>query len=408
MTKLNTTAIAFIFFFTAISGQTKYEKGYFIDNSDNRVECLIENLDWRNNPTKFQYRLDENSTIKTADLNSTKEFEIFKNSKYIRATVQIDQSSSNTDELSFDRNPDFKTETVFLKVIVEGSASLYKYAESSILKYFFNLNEGDIKALTYKTYRTGQTGISKNEMYKMQLLNELKCDDLTQSSFQNLQYSRSSLSKLFIKYNSCVNSDSKDYNFKKKYDAINLSIRPRVNNSSASIVDFGGTTARNKNTEFDSEIGFGIGLEFEYIMPFNNNKWSLFVEPTLFNYKTETSVDVIINGQIIEESVREVDYKSIEFPIGVRHYLFLNDDTNLFLNVAFVIESNSKKSSITFSNDSDVPLNSIVTYWAGGVGVKYKKFSLETRFISTRGITTLNGLGTDLKSMSFIVGYTFL
>ena len=36
--------------------QIIFENGYFIDESNNRIECLIKNIDWKNNPTEFEYK----------------------------------------------------------------------------------------------------------------------------------------------------------------------------------------------------------------------------------------------------------------------------------------------------------------------------------------------------------------
>ena len=37
--------------------QIKFENGYFINNSDEKIECLIKNKDWDDNPVKFNYKL---------------------------------------------------------------------------------------------------------------------------------------------------------------------------------------------------------------------------------------------------------------------------------------------------------------------------------------------------------------
>ena len=42
-----------------LQAQTKFEKGYFVDNSGQRTEVLIKNLDWKNNPTEFEFKKNE-------------------------------------------------------------------------------------------------------------------------------------------------------------------------------------------------------------------------------------------------------------------------------------------------------------------------------------------------------------
>ena len=58
--------------------QISFEKGYYINNSYQKTNCLIKNIDWKNNPT--------------------------------------DRSSEIMDDLNNDKNPTFKEEKLFLKV----------------------------------------------------------------------------------------------------------------------------------------------------------------------------------------------------------------------------------------------------------------------------------------------------
>ena len=34
-----------------VYSQISLEEGYYIDNSNQKINCLIKNLDWKNNPT---------------------------------------------------------------------------------------------------------------------------------------------------------------------------------------------------------------------------------------------------------------------------------------------------------------------------------------------------------------------
>ncbi len=97
------------------SAQINFEKGYFINNSGDKTECLIKNIDWKNNPTEFLYKLLENDTPKTATIEMVKEFGINNISKYSRANVNIDRSSEMADKLSTNKSPVFNEEQLFLK-----------------------------------------------------------------------------------------------------------------------------------------------------------------------------------------------------------------------------------------------------------------------------------------------------
>ena len=64
-----------------------------INESNQRIECLIKNIGWINNPTMFEYRLSQNGTIQKATIQIVKEFGINNVSKYIRVKTNIDRSS---------------------------------------------------------------------------------------------------------------------------------------------------------------------------------------------------------------------------------------------------------------------------------------------------------------------------
>jgi len=68
--------------------QVAFENGYFIDPTNKKTDCLIENLDWKNTPLNFRYKLPGSDDIITADLKAIKEFAIHGQSKYIRTLVK--------------------------------------------------------------------------------------------------------------------------------------------------------------------------------------------------------------------------------------------------------------------------------------------------------------------------------
>src|SRR5690606_21684320 len=79
--------------------QISFEKGYYIDNNDQRINCLIKNVDWKDNPTEFEYKLSENSAPEKASIKLVKEFGVDNISRYIRTTVNIDKSIDNVNSV---------------------------------------------------------------------------------------------------------------------------------------------------------------------------------------------------------------------------------------------------------------------------------------------------------------------
>ncbi|MCD8541001.1 MAG: hypothetical protein LRY55_15520, partial [Leadbetterella sp.] len=120
------------------NAQITYEKGYFVDNDGRKKNCLIRNVEWLNNPVKFEYKLTENAEKQVAVIDSVAEFGSEGSFKYIRRYAVIDTSSTtNLKFASVNRNPEYRS-SGFLKVLEEGDASLYTYRFGVETRYFYS------------------------------------------------------------------------------------------------------------------------------------------------------------------------------------------------------------------------------------------------------------------------------
>ncbi len=391
--------------------QIKFEKGYFINNANKKIACFIKNIDWRNNPTAFEYKLSNNEKPKIGNIINVKEFGVYGYSKYKRFVVDIDRSSNKLSELSNIRTLSFKEETIFLKVLIEGDADLFLYENNSLRRYFYKTKKIKIEQLAFKQFYNKDGDIQKNERFKQQLWINLTCDGVSKKGIQNMGYNEVDLTKLFSRYNQCSDKNYVNKDTQKKRDLFNLTLRPGISQTKLLIDNL--TYISNFydrveffKTEFDNKFVFRFGIEAEFIMPFNKNKWAIFIEPTYKSYKTEKKQNQQIN--LIETRVKnvKVDYKYIELPIGVRYYFFLNKKSKIFINGAYVINH-----SINSVIDDDTLYTFNIKANANfvfGLGYNYNnKFSLEIRAATNRGLLRDNlSWYTKYKSTSIIVGYT--
>ena len=372
--------------------QISFEKGYFIDNSGKKIECLIENVDWKNNPTEFKYKLSDNSKSKKATIAMVKEFNIQNFSKYVRSNVEIDRSSSLLNELSSIRNPVFKEEKLFLKILVEDKYNLYYYEEGNLIRFFYSKNDPNvIEQLIFKNYLTAKNFRAENNQFRQQILNDLKCNSITSKNIEKTKYDKEYLTLVFIQYNQCLDSEFINYYEKEKRDLFNFNLRPGLNISSLSVTNQVNTF---REVDFGNKFGFRFGVEGEIIMPFNRSKWAIVVEPTYQQFKSEQ-----------ESPNSVVDYKSIEIPLGIRHYFFLNENSKFFVNGSYVID-NVLNSKISFSN-SDIEITKS-TNLAFGLGYKqHDKYSLELRYQTSRNILgSFVFYNSDYNTLSIIFGYS--
>lgn len=399
----------FLIIYTNCFSQINFEKGSFITNADQKVECFIKNIDWKNTPDSFKYRLTENSEILTENISAVKEFQVENQVKYVRKKVKMDRSSNNINDinLGYDRNPTFKEEVVFLKLLVDGNTQLFSYNDETTKKFFYGRNYENIEQLVYKVYfgSQSQIGIRYNTLYKSQLENLFECESFNEKQIQNVEYAEGSLSRIFIKYNKCIDpqAQTQQINTTKK-DFFNLSLRPHLNNSSLDLVN----TYGNYAIGLDKKITFGLGLEAEFVLPYNKGKWAIILEPTYQYYKAKnTAPNTSISGGTL---TADVDYKSVEVPIGLRHYFFLNDNSRIFANISYILDLSLSSEIVVTRAD-----NSVFTQFepsnrsniAFGIGYKYKKYCAEFRMQTKRNIIDgLDSWDADYKTVSLIFGYT--
>ena len=88
--------------------------------------------------------------------------------------------------------------------------------------------------------------------------------------------------------------------------------------------------------------------------------------------------------------IANVDYSSIEFPVGLRHYLFLSNNSKVFINASYIFDLSSK-SSIEFTRNDGSNLDSIEIETRSNlaIGIGYKqndRYSLEVRYQTNREI----------------------
>ncbi len=397
-------------------GQIKFEKGYFIDNNGVKTECFIKNRDWSTNPTTFKYKVTLDSDSKTKTIQQVQEFGILEQSTYRRFEVSVDRSADKINELGSDPEPQYTKETLFLRVLVDGDAVLYGYAESDFVRFFYSVKDAKVKQLIHKKYLAKEGGVAKNNQFRRQLWSDLRCENIQMREVQHLDYYKRELTKYFIKYNTCLNPDFKVIEKKKKAsERFNISIRPGIHQSRLTLDD-SSVSPFTKEVDFGNDQSFRMGLEIAYILPFNKGKWLVFIEPTYQSYKVdEREVDFLPSSVVVASSTTaSAEYKSLELPIGIRHNLFINDHSKIFLNGGFVFDFplDSKVDLIVDIERGDnfnVIDNEITSSssFAFGIGYQYKKYSIELRHRSNRDLF-VEDINTTSKyqTTALIFGYT--
>ncbi|WP_223606778.1 outer membrane beta-barrel protein [Chryseobacterium sp. OSA05B] len=393
-----------------LSAQNNFEKGYVINNDGSKVEGLIKNMDWNRSPSQIEFKQDNSASSKLLSVDVIKEFEVEGKAKYVRSEVDIDMSSDDINSLDDDEKPSFTKKTAFLKVIVEGEYTLYGYSNENVKRFFYQ-QEGKTEPLVFKRYMISGSNVAKNNTYMRQLQALSNCENIKASQISGLEYRESDLKDIFIKFNTCKNGDYKSFEKKTSNSFFHVSVRPGVNFSSLDLTN--GKGADIFGSDFGSQTNFRIGVELEYVMPFNNNKWAIILEPT-YQYFKKTEKDVpttTILGETVANRA-SIKYSSIEVPIGVRYYAFLNEKSKFFFNASFIFDVPVGESEAVFERyqfaAEKIKIGSS-TNFGFGVGYKYNdRFSVELNMHTKRNLfgSDSSVRTADYKNFSVILGYT--
>ncbi|WP_152286086.1 outer membrane beta-barrel protein [Flavicella marina] len=375
-----------LFFITIKSiAQIEFQQGYFVTEKGEKKECLIKNEYWDFCPSEFTYKNSEEGQELLRKIENTKEFRIDNALWYVKHTIDIDQSSNKTSELTTSKHPDFKEETVFLKVLVFGKITLFEYKNQSFTRYFYKTDDSATQQLVYKKY-IQNSDIITNQAYKQHLLNTFDCENVTKNDIVKTKYRHNSIVKLFETYNTCFNSSATIFKNKEKSKLIYLSLRPGL-----SLVNQSYTISESPNEpgNFTGKPNYRFGVELSLVLNRMKNI-ALILEPTIQQYTNSNST--LIEGIYFNYDIPanyNVNYTSIEIPIGIRYYFKSIEQKGLFVNaqVGFDISISNSNLSVDYVDVIGTDINkthefdSYSSLFTFGAGYKLNgKMSLELRY----------------------------
>jgi hypothetical protein len=381
-----------LLFFVPAYSQIRFEKAYFIDNEGKRTECHIRDSDWANNPTSFKYKLTSNEEFGEASVEDVREFGIENGPVYIREKANVDESPVILHLLSSRRAPEYVEKVIFLKKVVSGPATLYVYRSAGITQFYYQLNGGRIIPLVYKRYLNDDGKVASNFGFRQELINALHCGDISANRVARLNYTETDMESYFNRYNACVSPGVQPSRKTVGRETFNLRITP-----GAELIMMKGEkfTRFSDGAKKHNAISGRLGVQAEYILPFNKNKWGLLAEPSLQYY------DIPLNLLGLKMNA---NYWSVELPVGVRHYFFLPDNARLFVNGQAVFHLASWQSAAS-RREREMEMRSRAGFMVGA-GVSKGKWSGEMRYSSPRnGFASYVNIDVKHTKLMLILGY---
>jgi hypothetical protein len=318
-----------------IHSQVKFEKGYYISDDNIRTECFMRNTDHFSNPTSFLFKINEgDSNTSIGDLSSVKEFGIDNVMKFERATLEVDMSDFDLKYMGKNREPEWKERTLFLKVLIEGSATLYEYRDVNFKRYFVKINNSPIQQLIYKKYFQDPPNyikIAENKDFQKQLWTNLRNSDFNLDKVLKMDYSKQDLTEYFIEYNTSNDNSFEDYYSSKSRGSVNFKIQGGLNFTGLKNTDNGDVKVEYNGNKYYLKYGG----ELEYVAAFNRNKWAGFFEYSHQSYDYDFAVTRrnSNSGATFEITERDSNYINQNlWSVGIRHYMYLNADSSIYLD----------------------------------------------------------------------------
>lgn len=339
-------------------GQANFENGYFIDDSGERTDCLIKNIDWASTPSQIEYKLTENSPVLTINFNEMKLFQILDSPHYYKKEVVSVDRNINKKQI------EPKSETVVMKVLIDGSATLL--TDFSI--FYYQQNNSLVKQLVYKEYFE-DPDFRKDNWFRTELSKTLTCGN-NADRIKNLTYDKRNLEKFFINYNECAGTPYINYsNYNKTKVKFNVKALAGVEfyNTFSTNIDFvTGSTQKFIDHKFKPEPTIAVGAELEAILPFFNGNWSVILTPVYKSFKS-TATDTYDEqfptaytqftpslGDVVKYHTHDITLKTeyrysfLELPAGIRRYVYLNKNSKIFADASAGIMLNVGKKQEKF------------------------------------------------------------
>lgn len=360
-------------------GQFNYQKGYIIKNNGDKIEGWIKKKNWTNSPLQISFKssVDESSTfIKTINLNV---LEIYDEVKYERFKVEIDLSSNSTSQITRNRDMDYETRSLLLKVLVESEKSLFMYKNNKIEKFFFRTTKKPITQLVYKkyTFNKGSAGvlgndfITENKGYIRQLKGFIACS--LDDKIKIPEYNRKALSKYFINNNNCsneiVNSNDTKLISKETIGKVNFIFMLGVNSSKIEARVLGASTSAN-DLEYEQKLHPLLGLGVRY----NTSNRKLSVVSNLsynFSYKSENQTNAFSNN---------IDYSYLKLLFGGRYHILTGSNSSIFLGPYFFANYNLDGNILPQPSNSEGSITQTTFNIAFGIGFQSGRFEVDFKY----------------------------
>jgi hypothetical protein len=402
---------------TVLVAQDNFLPGYIVQLNGDTLRGDIHFGDWYKNPKEIRFKQVGDNAVQSLKPGQIKSFSV-SDLVFKSAIVEIEISPIRLQELDHDPTFKFRTDTVFLKMLVAGEKGLAIFIESMGKTQLYFLDESGYQLLLFKEYLKSVDGLNKkaeNNKYKGQLILYLSdCQSIT-DIVKDAQYTENSIARVFQHYTECTGEELHVDKPETKAQT-NWSLFAGISNTSLGMD--GAIHPEITSMKFDesANITFGIGLNVRF--KGNQGKWSLQNElMTSFyslegHYKKEINPNEYFayNADISFTYLKINNLARFSYPAGPIR-IFVNGGISSGFMLSETIDA--AKSSNFYGNSTNSPIEvfedirkfEIGLLMGGGLG--FHQFDLEFRFDRGNGFSKITSLKSTTKRLFIILSYNF-
>lgn len=396
--------------------QKNYLPGYVVTLTGDTVHGHIDYRNWDKNPRIISFKPSAGDEIIQYPATGIKKFLVL-DEMYESAIVRAESSPYQFDQLDFDKELKFRTDTIFLQALIEGEKSLYYYKDKNAKEHFYIKSGQELELLVYKKYLREEDGkdlIKKNQKYIDQLnLYFNECSSIREKVFAS-EYKKRSLEKLFSLYYQCTN---KGVSFEKKEKVVTeIGLLAGVSMTELRFVSATAQFVYLSAASYKKSVNFSGGFFFDAILARNQGKWSLNNELFLTSYKIKGRYDDYETEEKYTNHHLTIGYTYIKmnnmirfkYPVG-RQFVYINAGMS---NGFAIKEINDRKRETKFYTTEKIEdikvLDDTRLYEQGyilGLGTKIRKYSFEARFEKGNAMSEYRPLKGISKRYYLLFGF---
>lgn len=393
-----------------VFAQVNFQPGYVVTQQGDTLRGFIDYRNWENNPERIVFRRTADEASKEYGTSTARAFAVA-NDVYVSAFVKVEDSRMKVTELEFNPEFVFHTDTVFLRMLVAGSRSLYLYDERK--EHFYIQQDGGFDLLMFKRYlrksSEGKTIITETNTYIGQLKTYLSggCPG-TEKALKRVSYNRASLERVFATYGGC---NPKQVSFKAKTDREPSEIGVLAGVTLTSLRFKADPRELLMATTYAQSVNFTGGVFYDLMLRRNRGKWSINNELMYTSYQTSGYYSYSFHEYETRFEYSHVKLNTMarfKYPVGKMRLYF-----NAGISNGFVVKGTDFK---RWTNNISTPprieegkaFEKTRSYELGyllGVGTKLNRYLLEVRYARSLGMVNTIGIGSRVTRICFVVGY---